>query len=134
MEQKSLALDIGLKHTGVAESHDSLASPLTTIKTPTYEILLEEVLKLVEKYHPRTVVLGLPGHGIVSEWVKKLQEDLHNENVVTATVDETLSTRTAQKAMIEQGLSAVKRARKEHAVVAAGLLQEYLDSLDLGHA
>lgn len=63
MNSPLLALDIGLRRTGVALSESGLlAQPLTTIEwqPPHATTLVNEIIQLVHKYEIRTVVVGIP--------------------------------------------------------------------------
>lgn len=129
MTEKYLAFDVGLRQTGVAVSETDLASPLITLQHQTYAQLLTQIEELVKREQPQGVVLGDPGRGTMHELVGKLKKDLEELSVRTVLIDESSTTKRAQDQMLGQGLSAIKRRRREHQVVAALLLQDYLDSL-----
>jgi putative transcription antitermination factor YqgF len=129
MIEKFLSFDIGLRHTGVAINHGSLASPLTTLESSSYEEQLRQITSLANQHQPVKLIFGSPSRGPVQERVFALAADLDRLKIKSEIVDETLSTRIAQHRMIQAGSSPSKRQTKEHQVVAAMLLQEYLDNL-----
>lgn len=129
MAQKEyLAFDIGFQHTGVAKSFGSLAQPLATIEASYYLEQLEKMQALIKLHQPDVILIGSPGRGPINERVSQLAKDLAPLGEIEI-IDETLSTKAAAKAMIEAGIPMIKRRRNEHQVVAAQLLQEYLDGL-----
>lgn len=128
-----LALDYGRKRIGLAIS-DPLgltAQPLGAVST---EKIFEELPQVVQKYEIVKIVIGLPKSlngtlGPAAEKVKifaqKISELLKLECLL---VDERLSTKEVEKAMIAADLSRKKRREVIDQSAAALILQTYLDS------
>lgn len=130
-----LALDFGLKRTGVAETDDLklIASGLDTISST-------EIVEFIQRYNQQhsldTIVIGLP---------KRLNnEDTHSTQNVNALaqhlkktfpsvtiemVDERFTSKMASSAMFQAGLGKQKRKQKElvDKVSATLILQSYLE-------
>lgn len=101
-----LALDIGEKRIGVARMNSiaQIPEPLEIIKVDGGE--LESVARLLDKYHPTELVVGLPRNmngqetkqsQYVRAWVKNLQGAVANLPKLTY-VDETLTSVSARDA------------------------------------
>ena len=130
-----MGLDIGTRRIGVALSRGSniIASPLTTLVYDDEEKVMAEIASIAGKEKIEIVVYGLPvdhaGTGAqeakVAAFVERLKPRVPAEFVG---VDESFTTRTAEKAMSEMG---VRRTRKKELVdrlAAVLILQSYIDS------
>lgn len=135
--EKILGLDVGDRTIGVAVS-DALgftAQGIETIfrksKKEDYQ-RLEEIMKL---HGIKTVVAGLPKNmngslGPQGEKTKVFCEKLKNKFGVTIIYwDERLSTKAAQRTLIEADVSRKKRKGVIDKMAAVHILQGYLDSL-----
>jgi putative Holliday junction resolvase len=131
---KILALDIGLKRTGVAESDElqMMAFPLETVAT-------NELLSYVQDYELKTgivdLVVGAPKQmdGSLSEsaefidhWLKKCKAALPHVSVVR--IDERFTSKLASQALFDGGMKKSQRSQKGmiDKVAAALILQSYL--------
>lgn len=117
-----LGLDFGTKHIGVAIATGPLAEPLTTIDTKSVVTALKS---LVEKQSIDAIVVGVPDER-ENPPLKKLISDIAFLNLPIYLVDETLSTKDAQQALMHT--TQTRRKQYEHSVAAALILQSYLDS------
>jgi putative Holliday junction resolvase len=155
---RSLGLDVGDKRTGVAVSDPQgiLASPITVLTAKDEEAIIDEVLRLVERYEAGRIVVGLPRRlngelgeqaGKVTAFTEKLSLRAKRSNLNQLDVqmwDERLSTKAVERLMMEAGgkgnklRSGAKRRAKSHnssakvsvdALAAAFILQGFLDSL-----
>lgn len=124
---KYLGVDFGLKRVGLAASDGLLASPLKVLTGKNVEDLTGKVKQALEKENVDMVVVGLP-EGKMATMVKKFARALKNFGVKVILSDETLSTQTAIKLMIEMGVPKRKRAIND-SMAAALILQNYLDNL-----
>ncbi len=155
---RSLGLDVGDKRTGVAISDPQgiLATPLTVLASKDEDAVMDEVLKLVERYEAERIVVGLPRSlngelreqaSKVTAFTEKLSLRAKRSNLNQLDVqlwDERFSTKAAERLMIGTGgkgnklRSRAKRGAKAYnssakatvdALAAAFILQGFLDSL-----
>jgi putative Holliday junction resolvase len=162
VKMRSLGLDVGDKRTGVALSDPQgiLATPLTVLIEKDEDAFIDEILKLVERYEARRIVIGLPRllngelgkqAGKVTAFAEKLSLRAKRSNLNQLDVqlwDERLSTKAAERLKMEAGgkgsklRSRAKKGAKNYrvsppkakldAVAAAFILQGFLDSLREG--
>ena len=131
-----MALDYGEKRIGVALS-DPLgltAGGLVTLKRENIKKDLLAIFELVETHQVEQVVLGLPRNmdgslgpsaGQVKEFARRLKGRLQ---VPVVFWDERLSTRAAQRTLLEGDVSRRKRRDVLDKMAAALILQGYLDA------
>jgi putative Holliday junction resolvase len=130
---KILAIDFGLKRTGLAitDDHAIIASPLTTVDSST---LMDFLLKLLSKEPISTIVLGYPTRldgtdTHITENVRLLQEALVKQFPQCTIVlqDERFS---SSRAMETIHLAGKKKHMKQKSLVdklaATLILQDYL--------
>jgi putative holliday junction resolvase len=134
-----LALDLGTVRIGVALS-DPLgltAQPLTVLKVSSAKDDISQIGKLVDENKVNRVIVGLPlnmdgTEGAqakkVRQFTGKLAERL---NVPVFYADERLTSRQAERAMIEGNARREKRRQKIDQVAAALLLQGALEGMPL---
>jgi putative holliday junction resolvase len=131
---KVLALDIGGKRTGIAESDplQMMAFPLKTVSTT-------ELMEILENYisseKPRTVVIGKPAMlrkgptdstEIIEMWAKKIH--LRWPLLEIIFVDEDFTSQEAAQMLIRGGMRKSKRKEKGAVdkVAASLILERYL--------
>ena len=132
---KVIALDVGTKRTGVAETDPMqiIASGLTTINT-------NELVPFLENYckteNPETLVVGQPKRlhgeagsieGFILGLIDKIQKKIPQLKIERQ--DERFTSNLAFQAMIDSGLKKKDRAKKEliDQVSATIILQGWLD-------
>lgn len=142
-----LGLDIGDKTVGVAKS-DPLgwtAQPITTIRYAQPAEAWGKIIQMVREYDIEKIVVGLPlnmngTEGPQAEKVRKfaggLKEAADRDGKPGEIVfwDERLSTRAAERSLIEADVSRVKRRQVIDKMAAVFILQGYLDSVSAGQA
>ena len=114
-----LAFDVGAKRIGVAISRSGIiAEPLTTIRATDHNAQ-EQLRSLVAREQPDVIVVGQPDQRpeLTDHFILQLQS-LIGENVKIVTVDETLTTKEAERLAGPTGDS--------DAVAAALILEQYL--------
>lgn len=136
---RALGLDLGTKTLGVAISRGFLANPLTVLKydNENYELLLNELDKIIKDNNIDTLVLGLPKNmdnslGFASERslkFKKLLDERYDLNIVLE--DERLSTVEAEKYLIESNMRRDKRKQVIDSAAAMIILENYLRKSEL---
>lgn len=136
MKGRVLALDIGRKKIGVAVS-DALrisSNPLGFIDASNTKKALEKIGGLIREYEASEVVIGIPKimDGSLNEWALRCREigaEISSSfNVSVKEVDERLSTKEAERLLIDAGMSRTKRKNVNDQIAAAIILRSYLDS------
>jgi len=126
--KRILGIDYGEKKTGIAFAEGPLAEPVEVIYHQTVESLLNQLQKVVQKYEPEMLVIGMPS-GMQGEEVKEVIDKIKEEiNLPIEVVDEGFSTREAQMLSRDVGMARKKRKRMEDAYAASIILQKYLDN------
>lgn len=133
---KIIALDIGGKRTGVAETDvlQIIASPRETVLTQNLQQYLQQWLEQEEPIE--AIVVGLPLHldggesdnsQNVQQWVKKLRKLF--PAIPIYEVDERYSSKEAARSLIESGVKKKKRQARGalDATSAAIILQRFLE-------
>jgi len=134
-----LALDFGLKRTGIAitDEMNIIASGLKTVDS---KILMEELKSLVSKNNISTIVLGEPkrlngSDSHISENVRLLFEHLKKLFPLVSVVkyDERFTSKMASQSIAMMGLSKSKKQDKSliDEVSATIILQSYMQSVGI---
>lgn len=124
-----LAVDLGQKTSGLAISHGQLATPYATITHSSTSLALAKIIDIIEQENIDTIVIGAVEGKIkpmFERFAQKLKKATPNLKVILW--DETLTSRQATESMVKLGIAKTRRARREHEVAAALILQSYLDS------
>lgn len=134
---KIIGVDLGEKNVGVAVSDDLLltAQGLTCLRRTGGDKLLADLCQLIREHKADLVVVGFPRNmsGDVGpkgreamEFANRLRE-VSGGNV--SLWDERLTTRLAERSMLEGNLSRKKRKSRRDIIAAQLILQSFLDSL-----
>lgn len=132
-----LGIDYGQKRVGLAISDPGqfLASTCDTMVHTNLSSLTQKILSIIKKNTVIAVVIGKPLHlkGEMSDMGKKTQRFAEYleaaSRLPTFFWDERWTTVSAEKLMIEKGLSPSRHRDKVDQVAAAFLLQSFLDRL-----
>ena len=132
-----LGLDVGDKTIGVAVSDEMgwTAQPLTVIRRSSKAKDCRAVAELVAEYEAQSVVLGLPRNMDGSLGPQAAKTEAFGralEQVTEAELlfwDERLSTKAAERSLIEADVSRAKRKKVVDKIAASIILQGYLDHL-----
>ena len=132
-----LCLDVGDKRIGVAVS-DALGMAAHGLKTINREGCMPPLKAVIEEYQEEigSILVGLPkmlsgAVGIQGEKVLAFVEELKCSLQLPVIMwDERLSTVSAERALIEAGMSREKRKGLKDKVAAVIILQSYLDSIN----
>ena len=131
-----MALDFGEKNIGVALS-DPLritARGLLTLKRQSIKKDLQGIFDLVQQHDLGLVVMGLPlnmdgSRGPAVEKAEEFARRLRGRLSVAVTLwDERLSTRAAERVLLEGNVSRTSRQNVIDKMAAVVILQGYLDS------
>lgn len=135
MAGRIMALDPGEKRLGVAMSDEMglIAQPLETHSCSSPEEVVAHVRDLVVEHGVREVVVGLPIRlsgepGRAAERVRGFIERLEQHlDVPVVAWDERLTSKAAERMLIQANVRRSKRKGAVDRVAAAMLLQSYLD-------
>ena len=131
-----LALDLGSKRIGVAvsDSGGTLASPLTVLQRSGSTAVDHQTIKaLVDEEEAVLLVVGLPlsMNGSVGKAAQAAINEVKRLSTVVGvpveTLDERLTTVTADRMLMENGKNAQARRKIIDKVAAAVILQAWLD-------
>ena len=133
--KRIIGFDYGTKKLGVAVS-DPLritAQPLDTVTVKKADELPERLTEIFDEYEIEKVVVGLPlnMNGTEGEtalearsFADRIKEKFEIEVVMW---DERLSSRTVERAMLEDNMRRRKRRNRKDIMAAVVILQNYLD-------
>lgn len=133
-----LGLDVGEKRIGMSISDPMgwLAQPIETLHRTKIETDLEQIQKWANHYKVQKIVVGLPKNmngtvGPQGEETKAFAELLKNHldsSIEFVLWDERLSSRSAERVLIEGNVSRKNRKGVIDTVAAVIILQNYLDA------
>jgi len=131
--QRVLAIDYGAKRVGLALSDlmQIVGSPFKTITNNSSLIL--NIQTIIKEKEVGCVIVGLPkgmkGQKTAqTEHVLEFVEKLKDNNINVELIDERLSSISAAKALVEQGIKTGHNKGLIDQTAAAIILQQYLDS------
>ena len=132
-----LGLDLGSRTLGVAmsDSNEKIATMKETFRFEEgdYDAAVDHVLKYIDEYKIKKIVLGLPKHmngdlGEKAQLSMELKEVLENEREIEVIlIDERLTTVMALNTLKATGANAKKRKSKVDQLAAMNILQTHLD-------
>jgi len=138
---RSLGLDVGDKRIGVAMSDPSgiVASPLTIIERRYDAVDIEAIADIIRSNDIGQVIVGLPlaadgGAGMQAEKVNRFTQKLKESiDIPLVFRDESFSTDSARKLMLQTKSKKVRRHTRDDAIAAAFILQHFLDENYFAH-
>jgi putative Holliday junction resolvase len=133
---RHLGLDIGEVRTGVAVSDPSgtVASPVAVLDSRELSRDPKQLLRLVDEYCAKHVVIGLPltmrgEEGPQARLVREAGTRLEGWlDIPVSYWDERLSTAEAARVLSEGGVRSIRQRRERDKLAATILLQSYLDA------
>jgi putative Holliday junction resolvase len=136
-----LGLDVGDRRIGVAMSDPSgiVASPLTIIERNNDSADIETIQDIVRRNEVGQIIIGLPlttngCFGMQAEKVKGFTRKLREKvDVPLEFRDESFSTDSARKLMLQTKSKKVRRNTRDDAIAAAFILQHFLDEEYFAH-
>jgi putative Holliday junction resolvase len=131
-----IGIDLGEKHVGVAVSDELglTAQGLGCLERTSEARLLADLCGLIEEQKAVLVVLGFPknmsgGVGPKAREAMEVAEKLRAASgTEVALWDERLSTRQAERSMLEGDLTRKKRKKRRDIIAAQLILQSFLDA------
>ena len=135
LKDRILAIDYGTRRTGIAVSDPlgQITTPLPHIPMKTNDHLCNDILKLIEDYKIKKIILGLPlrTDGKAGDTEAKVREfhALLTEKISIETefVCEAFTTVIASQKLHEKGKNAKQQRQIIDSAAAAVMLQGYLD-------
>lgn len=136
--KRSMGLDLGSVTCGIAmgDPMGIVARAVETVRfeADQYEECLEKVLAVIQREQPDEIVLGFPKNmngtvgprGEVSQQFKAMLEEKVSIPVILW--DERLTTKAAERILIQADLSRKKRKKVIDQMAAVQILQSYLDA------
>lgn len=132
-----LAFDFGERRIGIAvgEHLISSANPLTTIDSESNEVRFTMITQLVNEWHPKLLVVGLPlsldgSETEVTQLCKKFARRLNGRfNLPVIMIDERYSSTEASQLLNESGIKGRAQKAMLDQVAAQTILRSYFDSL-----
>ncbi len=134
-----MAIDLGDKRIGVAVSDptQTLAQPLCTLHwgedpLPDSASVVQEIVELCRKYEVETLIIGFPRHMDGSEGERARRARQWKDRLATAAPcrvqleDERLTSRIAERALIEGDVRRAQRKERIDRMAAALILDTYL--------
>ncbi len=136
---RALGLDLGSNRVGVAvrDSAGAVATPIETVERrdhPGSSGLHQRIARLVEEWEADAVVVGLPvsldgSSGPAADGARKEIDALGDAlSVPVVPYDERLTTVTAERSLMEQGVTGAARRQIVDSVAATVILQGWLDA------
>ena len=133
---RALGLDLGSKRIGVAisDSAGTVATPIATVERRSKRWDHRQIALLVEEWEAELVVVGLPyslDGGTGPAAVSALAEIASLGDTLIVPVvpyDERLTTVTAERSLMEQGIAGPARRQLVDRVAASVILQAWLDA------
>ena len=133
-----LAIDHGEKRIGLALSDPNkiISKPLKTISYSNYENLSIDLIDIINRHKIEKLIIGLPigMHGantLQTDKVKDFISYLENKiDIPIIMFDERLSSVSAKKSLVAQGIKTGYNKSKIDETAAAIFLQHYLDQLN----
>ena len=133
-----LAIDYGEKRLGLAISDPNqiISKPLKTIILSDSLHMYNELEKIISDYDIQKLIIGLPlgmdgKNTQQTSKVEAFKEDLQNKiSIPVILFDERLSSVSAKKSLISQGIKTGHNKSKIDQTAAAIFLQHFLDTLN----
>ena len=131
-----LAIDHGEKRVGLAISDPGriISKPLKTLFVSDLQFFFEELLKIISDYDIEKIIIGLPigMDGKKTQQTKKVEafkDILQNKiDIPIIMFDERLSSISAKKSLISQGIKTGYNKSQIDQTAAAIFLQHYIDT------
>lgn len=121
-----LCIDYGLAHCGLALGIEGIAEPLETVATAQ---VLKRMEELAKRHQPQLIVIGM-SEGEMAEKTKRFAVTAKEVlNIPVVFQDETLTSQEVRQQVARSGMKRSKREAKIDHLVAARILQDYLDTV-----
>ena len=131
---RTISLDVGTKTIGVAVSDELgiTANGVCTISRENEKKDLAQLRDIIERYSPCEILVGIPYNqdgslGGRAKGIKRFSERIRDSlGLPVKYWDESFSTKTAERTLIEAGMGRKKRKTVIDKMAATVILKEYL--------
>lgn len=144
--KRYLALDIGMKRTGVAlvDDESRVATPLSLIEEePNKTNFIDSLVELMQEWEITDLIVGNPvtlsgKEDIASENIKEISQELLQQldasnridkDINLHFVDERLTSVSADRSLLASGIDTKKGKKLRDSLAAAVIAQSFIDSL-----
>lgn len=124
---KYLGIDFGLKYIGLATSWDDLAEPMVQFRYNAEAEALDKIRRICSQNTIEKIVMGISENEMEQKTNEFGQKLAKSTKLPVVFQDETLTSKEAAEKLIVTGQGRKKRAKKDHRVAAALILQSFLD-------
>jgi putative Holliday junction resolvase len=134
---KIIALDIGEKRTGVAISNEisTMCTPLKYIKSENLDYFINELSEIISQNQVKKIIIGLPKllngkEGDRAKFSRYISKIIKGQFLTLEIVlwDERLTTKEAEKYLIQSGISKKKIKEKIDSESAVIILENYINT------
>ena len=131
---RTISLDIGTSTIGVAVSDELgiTANGVCTIRRENEKKDISQLRDVIQRYSPREILVGIPYNqdgslGSRAKSIRRLSEHIRDSlGLPVKYWDESFSTKTAEKTLIDAGMGRKKRKTVIDKMAATVILEEYL--------
>ncbi len=131
---RTISLDVGTRTIGVAVSDELgiTANGVCTISRESEKKDLSQLRDIIERYSPCEILVGIPYNqdgslGSRAKGIKRFSERIRDSlGLPVKYWDESFSTKTAERTLIEAGMGRKKRKTVIDKMAATVILKEYL--------
>ena len=131
---RTISLDVGTRTIGVAVSDELgiTANGVCTISRESEKKDLAQLRDIIERYSPCEILVGIPYNqdgslGSRAKGIKRFSERIRDSlGLPVKYWDESFSTKTAERTLIEAGMGRKKRKTVIDKMAATVILKEYL--------
>ena len=121
-----LGIDYGTKHLGLAIATGPLAEPVATVPTGQS---FDRIKQLIAEHQIDQIVIGISENQMADETKAFAESVKQSTKLPTVLHDETLSSLETRQKIAAANIKKSKREAKIDHLVAASILQDYIDSL-----
>lgn len=133
--QMVLALDVGLKRTGVASGQTltQTANPCDVIAVKNGRLDWQHLDRLIVEWQPNAIIIGDPSSSDphLNKAINRIKSHIQqNHKLPIFEIDERLTSSAANEALNDQGLSEKRKTEMRDQIAACLILETYFRSLD----
>lgn len=120
-----LGIDYGTKHVGLAVATGPLAEPVATVSI---DKSIDTINQLIREHQIGQIIIGISENQMAEETKNFADQVRQSTNIDIIFHDETLSSQEMRQKVATAKMKKSKREAKIDHLVAAAILQDYIDS------